>query len=353
MAVGFPTPQAGARPGRRLGRIARRSALLLAAVGAGFLALQRLQRPSVLVGPGFRVEVVDRARTGHQRAERLVFLDGGRRLAVTCPRYNRVAQYRVLDGRRLQRQPDLKLGGRPVALGVVGDRLIVLQRPAGDARHVEEAWWDVYDPQGRPVGSKFRVGFDPDDLAVLPDGRTALVLLSGSAEGESNRPAPSLLVLEISDLAHPRPIAELAFDRPGDDPERLAYGPANGMVTASLHDSNEVIRIDLSRPQAPRILERRPLAPGEEHLLSGGQAGSVEFGIGGGASRRIELDARAITLDVLDGRRRVARLPLSGFNEFRPMELAAQSLGADGLLAAVSDRSGGVCLVRVDRTTPE
>jgi hypothetical protein len=366
-------------PARRFARLA---VVALVVAAGSLVALRPRFWPRVAEGPGFRLELVSHARTGHQRAERLVFLDGGRRLAVSCPRYGHVVIYRIVDEKRLERRSDVKLDGRPVALAAWGDRLIVLQRPSGDARHVEPAWWDVLDAEGRLVGSRFRLGFDPDDLAVTPDGQTALVLLSGRAEGEPNRPAPCLAVVKIADLNHPRIVGSVPFEGPADDPERLSVDFARDMAAVTLRGSNEVAWIDVSNREQPRIARRQALP--ESHRLPGGlellpsgavrvsdaegnglwEIGpdrSLSLGEGlpefathpspDGSPRLLGLNGRTGSLEVRMGDGRTTSLPLVHFGEFRPTGLAVQDLDQGGrMLVAFSDRSGAIGLVRLDPT---
>jgi hypothetical protein len=361
---------------RRFTTRMRRFALLIAAlavVSLGAVAAVRFARPSAVEGPGFRLEVVSRVRTGHQRAERLVFLEGGERLAVACPRYNRVVIYRITGDFQLVRERDLKLDGRPVALAATPSSLIVLQRPAGDARHVEEAWWDVFTPGGEPVGSRFRLGFDPDDLAVSPDGRTALVLRSGRAEGEWNRPLPSLLAVAIEGTT-PRPLGAVDFTDANDDPERLAWDASSGQAVVALGGSQSVARIDFSDTDHPRLIERLRL-PAEIEVPAGVAIASMnsvrvadsaggglwEIGMDGAAtgvaegirefaelapSRLIGASAQSGALEVWESGTCRARLALAGLGEFQPMGLAVADRPG-GRLIAVSDRSGAVCLVRM------
>ena len=98
----------------------------------------------------------------------------------------------------------------------------------------------AFDFQGGPVGSKVRVGMYPDDLAVTPDGRHALVLTSGRAEGGAHRPAPALDVVALgskSGSEPPRVVGHVTFEGPGDDPARLtlsATGRRGGGHAAGL-----------------------------------------------------------------------------------------------------------------------
>src|SRR5262249_7112875 len=148
--------------------------------------------------------------------------------------YNRVVLYRVGPGPALGIVRDIPLAGRPVDVRSARDSIYVLERPANDARHLEEAFWERFDFRGQPVGEKFRLGFDPDDMALADDHRTPLLLLSGNAEGDPHRPKPSLRVFNLEDSAHPMLKGEVFFDAPGDDPYRLAFSDATRRAVVSL-----------------------------------------------------------------------------------------------------------------------
>ena len=156
---------------------------------AGALAVRAARRPELRLGPCTLTEVA-RVATGHQRAERLAFADHGRLIAVTCPRYDRVVLYRVTDDLRLELHRDIELPGHPMAIWPAQDRLYVLERPAGDARHVEPGFWETIDFQGRRIGSRYRVGFYPDDLVITPDGRYRTRLDVGERRGRSSSAQP-------------------------------------------------------------------------------------------------------------------------------------------------------------------
>lgn len=356
--------------------------VLAAAVIAISLALAVVVAFSIphdraIEGGGLRLEFHDRVRTGHQRAERLVFLDQGRRLAVACPRYNRVVVYRLRDDGPMSLDLDIPLEGRPVALAATADRLIVLQRPSGDARHVEEAWWDEFARDGTRTEARFRVGFDPDDLVLSPDGRLAIVLCSGRAEGEHNRPAPGLLVVDRS-TQPARKIAALEFPNDGDDPERLAWDPASGRAWVALRDSHELLSLDLSEASEPRWVGRIALSSSvmqpasltldpagtiwltdAEHgglwfVTSDATAGhaacdwvvadaGIPFGMVGAASHG--------ALDLTAPGKVSLRLPAARFGDFQPVSLASD-LGPDGGWIALSDRSGSVETIRLKVTGP-
>ena len=244
---------------RPSGRIATILVAALAALaGAGAFGLNARRKFEVVAGP-YRVVEVARVATGHQRAERLVFLDKGKLLAATCPRYGRVMLYRVNEANGLELRRDIELTGRPVALSSTLDRLFVLVRPNNDARHVEEGWWESFDLEGKSIGSKTLVGLYPDDMAITPDGRHALVLTSGRGEGGDHRPMPSLTVYDLDDAVRtsPRVVGQLDFDHSGDDPARLALSDDGSMAAVSLQGSNAVAWVDLADLRQPRLASLR------------------------------------------------------------------------------------------------
>lgn len=230
------------------------------------LKVQASRRSQLTVGPVELTEV-ERVGTGHQRAERVTFADGGKRLAVTCPRYNRVMLYRVGTEPRLEGLRDIELAGKPMAIWAANERFYVLERPAGDDRHVEPGWWETFDLDGKPLGSRQRAGMYPDDFVVTPDGRHALLLTSGRGEGDANRPAPALDILDLTQDS-PHVVGHLTFDRKGDDPFRLRLSATGHYAVVSLFGTNEVASVDLTDPARPSLIGRSALPEGGMPRLS-------------------------------------------------------------------------------------
>ena len=239
---------------RREGKVRVGLVALLVAIAAGTGLAVNASRRAELTIPGHRLAEVSRFAPGQQRAERLAFLDGGKLLIATCPRYLRAVLVRVNEGRELEALADIDVGGRAVAIATAKDHFTILTRPHGDARHLEEAWWQSFDLAGNPIGGRVRIGWDPDDFAFSDDGKTAYVLTSGKAEGESNRPAPALIVFDLAD-GTPRAVGRVVFDDPKDDPERLVLLP-NGRAAVSLSGTNQVARLELADPAAPKLIDR-------------------------------------------------------------------------------------------------
>lgn len=264
--VNAPSPTSPSGPTRPAGKIL--TPLLLALTGAGVLAglvaaglaWSMVQKAEVEAGP-YHAEEVARVATGHQRAERLAFLDGGRLLAATCPRYSRVMLYRVTDRRGLDLVADIDAGGRPVALAAGTDRLYVLTRPANDARHIQEGWWEAFSFAGRPLGSRHQVGLYPDDFALVgPASRPHLaVLTSGRGEGDSRRPAGALTTYDVDvGSANPTTLGRVEFDQPGDDPGRLAVAPDGRTAAVSIIGQKPAVAwLDLADLSKPRLVARR------------------------------------------------------------------------------------------------
>jgi DNA-binding beta-propeller fold protein YncE len=170
--------------------------------------------------------------------------------------------YRVTEASGLDLVRDIELEGRPVALATTTDRLFVLVRPNNDARHVEEGWWETFDLAGKAIGSKVRVGFYPDDLAITPDGRHALVLTSGRGEGGDHRPKPSLSAYDLGADGGPKLLSRLDFDEEGDDPARLALSDDGTKAAVSLQGTRSIAWVDLARVEEPRLIVRRWWAKG-------------------------------------------------------------------------------------------
>ena len=262
-----------------------------------------------------------RIAVGQQRAERLTFLDGGRLLVATCPRYHRVVLTRITDAREFEEIGDIEVGGRPVAVAPGKDRFTVLVRPHGDARHLEEAWWQAFDLAGDPIGSRARIGWDPGDFAAAPrTSRSAYVLTSGSAE---ERDQPSVAGGESSSTWRtetPKSIGRIPFDDPKDDPERLILLP-DGRAAVSLRGSDQVARLDLSDPKAPKLIDRLrvpdhgvPLAMAvgkDGRLLVGDPDASAFWRVEGDRLVQVDVDGKVADL-VGDRGIRLATPPREG-----------------------------------------
>ena len=358
------------------GRVRAGLVVLLVAIAAGTGLAVNASRRAELTVAGHRFVEVSRHAPGQQRAERLAFLYGGRLLVATCPRYHRVVLTRITDSREFEEVNAIEVGGRPVAIAAAKDRFTVLVRPHGDARHLEEAWWQAFDVAGDPIGSRVRIGWDPDDFAFSDDGRLAYVLTSGSAEGETNRPAPALIVFDLAD-GTTKAIGRLAFDDPKDDPERLILLP-DGRAAVSLRGSDQVARLDLSEPRSPKLIDRLnvpdhgvplALAVGKDgRLLIGDPDASafwrldgdhlVQVDVDGGVADLVEAEGFVFT--TLPRGSGVAVLPAGGEDRLgvlsirgtanlgntRPLGIA---YSPERKLLAVSNRAGGsLHLIAVD-----
>ena len=251
---------------RRPGRVAPAALIVLVVAGAvaamvGGMVLWSASRPHAVVAGPYRIEEVARVATGHQRAERLTFLDGGHLLAATCPRYDRVMLYRVTPALGLDLVADIAVGGRPMALATGPDRLYVLARPTNDARHVEEGWWEAFDFRGRSLTPKRRVGLYPDDFALAgkPESPRLVVLTSGRGEGDKGRPPAALTVYDLDvGSANPGVMARVEF--PGlDDLGRLAISADGRTGAVSVVGPQPAVAwFDLADLAAPRAATRRP-----------------------------------------------------------------------------------------------
>ncbi len=325
------------------GRIAWVLVLVLAtalAGVAGALAVQAARRAELRLGPCTLTEVA-RVATGHQRAERLAFADHGQLLAVTCPRYNRVVLYGVTDDLRLELHRDIELEGRPVAIWPAADRLYVLQRPRGDARHVEPGFWETFDFQGRRLSSRYRVGFYPDDLTITRDGRFALVLTSGRAEGDPHRPRPALAVIELGadSVAH-RVTGRVELDNGGADPDRLALSASGRQAIIGMLRKEQAVTVDLADPAEPAIVDRSNRGMNPETV----RLDLPELGECVAWPRPLE---SALDLYEAASMRPLGRLCLRGALNLSPTRPTNVAQTAERGLVAIATRSGSVHLIAI------
>ena len=355
------------------GKIWPAALLAIATIGVGIGAAVYATRPQRADCGAFSLAAVSRVGTGHQRAERVLFLDDGNRIAVTCPRYNRVQIYRIDAEYHMILELDRELDGKPVALASQGRRLFVLQRPSGDARHVEEGYLEIFDRSGAPLGSKIRVGFDPDDLAVTRDGAWAYVINSGHAEGEANRPDPSILSIRLTGDV-PAVIDRRAFSGPGDDPDRLRLSDDEKALVVSLRGSLRKAEVEIGKRGALRVerfesLERFPLAcAGLAEMGTGTSktrsqspfppdlrrlppsAGNAEFAFEARERRLFATvpDGSAVEVFDIGTSRSLGRLPLRGAANLSPVRPMGIDFSVERGLIAVGSRNGAVHLVKIE-----
>ncbi len=350
------------------GRIGIGLVIVLLVLAVGTLIIQRTRQPAELHCGRFSLVVTDRAKTGHQRAERVAFLDRGRLVAVTCPRYDRLVLFQVTDEDTLTQFRDVKLSGKPVALWPTPDQLYVLQRPSGDARHLVPGFWQVFDFQGHELGSKFPVGYDPDDLVLIAGGRVALVLLSGHAEGETNRSDPSLVAIDLQANGQPRIVSEVLFDHPRDDPDALNLSRRETHAAVVLRGTEQIAGIDLADPLHPRITGRVPLAErkmpyvsisGDDQILMPVRSDRHAIAIteprkadeDSTETRRYlactRPDASAIEVASLLNGRSLGCLPVRGPGNLGTVIPMALGYSPERNRLALADRSGGVHLIAI------
>ncbi len=214
--------------------------------------VRNANRPVTANAGPWALRETDRLTTGQQRVDRVAFAADGDRLAGICPRYNRLLTYQVDSELKLRPIAETQLEGRPVSIVPLGSRFLVLQRPAGDQKHLEPGWWEMYDPDGKKVGSRNLAGFYPDDFAPSPDGRYLFVLSSGRAEGDQKKPLPALEVVAIDRIgSSSRSVGRLTLD-PTDDPARLTLSASGRFAAVFLAKSKRTAAVDLTIPEAPR-----------------------------------------------------------------------------------------------------
>jgi glycerol-3-phosphate acyltransferase PlsY len=360
-----PPPPSEDRAGRVVPLVLAGVALMAGVAGVvGWAARPREVGP-VACGP-FVLEQVAKLGTGQQRAGDLVFLEGGNRLVVASTRYNRALFLEVAPDGALKVAKDVALDGRPVALASRGDSVLVLQRPTGDARHLEEGYWEVFNAAGDRLGPKVRVGWDPDDLVLSADGTKAFVLTSGHAEGETGRPDPALAVLDLTTHAQaPRTIGRISFTRKGDDPEDLSLSASGDYAVVALAGTAQVAAVDLTGPDGPVEIGRQPLMERELPTLSEAAEGdpilmpvcterATVVVPSLHAPLLVSTLPEASALELVEGtsRRLIGQVPLrwsSAWKEVRPTGLA---YSPERRLLAVANRAGGIHVLKLVDTTP-
>lgn len=226
--------------------------------------------PGKLVGTnssfGWSVDHYARIGTGLQRADTIAFFNSGTRLAMTCPRYTRLTLWDVPQASAVPTPlAELELQGRPQRLAAYRDKIVVVERPPGDDRHIKPAFIEVFQADGRRLAGPVDIGWDADDMTLTErDGRLyGLILLSGNAEGEDNRPNPSVKIVEIDpDRFTLKELADSEIPESkikNQDPLRIVSGsfqkmPENRdlfMALITLGRSGAVRRLDWTNPAGP------------------------------------------------------------------------------------------------------
>jgi glycerol-3-phosphate acyltransferase PlsY len=358
-------PKIGRRQDAPPGRASVWILAIVAAVGLGSITLHRMTRAATLDCGEFTLVDLGHVKTGHQRATRPVFGDGGKLLAVLCPRYNRMMVYRVRGLRSLELFKEVTLDGQPTAMVGTRSGFLVLERPTGDDRHVHPGHLQAYDFDGEKSGPRIAVGFDPRDLAISADGRRGLVLTSGRAEGNSKLPPPAL---EILDLVEAREISHLAFERDGDRPTRLSTSSSGSGVAVGLAGTDQVAAIDLSDPSSPHLIGRSPISRVDVPYPSRSADDSILMPVasdreiavipdsGGNLSGHIasvEVDSSELDIREIGSPKALGRLPLRGSANFAPIRPTGVAYSPERGLIAVTSRSGGVHLIEIRRGTPD
>jgi glycerol-3-phosphate acyltransferase PlsY len=230
--------------------------------------LRRASAVAELNAGPWTLREIDRASTGQQRADRVAFAPGSSRFVVTCPRYDQLIIYQVGAQKKLEVIKEIELPGRPVAVAALADRFLVLERPPGDQRHVEPGWWHAFDLDGNQVGGRHLAGFYPDDMSVAPDGKYLFVISSGRGEGDPKKPLPALEVVALLPEAKAgQVVGRLEFDA-NDDLDRLVLAASSRAAAVLLPRSSQTAAIDLTVPEAPRLIARAPVGSSDTPYVS-------------------------------------------------------------------------------------
>lgn len=102
-----------------------------------------------------------------------------------------------------------------------------------------------------------------------------LVLTSGHAEGEENRPDPALRVFDLTDPDSPKLTSTVVFGERGDDPERLVLSQNGTHAAVVLRGTNRVVSLHLSDPRHPEELGSVALASEPYPYLSRSESDAI------------------------------------------------------------------------------
>jgi glycerol-3-phosphate acyltransferase PlsY len=340
--------------------------LLALPVAAGTWAVRHAWRVEVLDAGPYTLRQVARASTGHQRASRLTFYEEGHRLALLCPRYERLVLFQVGPEDALTVTGEVQLGGRPMALAATSDHLLVLERPSSDRRHLEPGWVDMFGPNGESRGSRFEAGVNPDDLAITPDGRSALVLTGARTEGDGQPPTRFLLVFDLQ-CDPPRQVASLDLGLWEDEPGRIHLAESGKAAVVAIHALGKSVAVDLTVIGEPRALKELPLPSRELGYLSSdgddrivmpvaSPTETIALDFNGGPSLLAGTCPRDSAIEAVltrdGGEFSLGRLRLRGplnLGEVKPTGLA---WSPERRLLAVAAKSGAVHLLALTEKTP-
>ena len=342
---------------------------VLIVAGASWLVRNARTPIEIHAGP-WSLRETARESTGQQRSTRVVFNERGDRLAVMCPRYNRVLVYGVADDDTLDLVSKIEVAGRPMAIAAAGGKLVVLVRPANDQKHLEAGWSEVFTFDGARIGPRIPAGYYPDDLGVTPDGRRLLVLCSGRGEGDPDKPAPELTILPADFGPNPpEPLGRLRFE-PGDDPDRLTVSAQGTRALVTLAHSNQAIAVGLTQPEAPVVSGRLELGAGEPPYVSRSPDGdwlimrpTLDFEAVAVASPLSKTNDQTVSPDYLfftrpdvsaleivqvDPGRTLGRFPVKGPFNLGGTETTGLAFSRTRGLLAVATKPGTVHLVRLE-----
>ena len=170
----------------------------------------------VTAGP-WTLRETHRELTGQQRSTRVLFAEHGRKLAVMCPRYNKVLLYDVTLRPDLEPAAEIALEGRPVAMATAGDRLVVLERPPGDDKHLGPGWWETFTLDGSLQALASRPATIPTTWPSLPTAGSCSCSVPARPRETRRSPCPASMFSRL------RPTA-MAIASPDRPPEPGAEG---------------------------------------------------------------------------------------------------------------------------------
>lgn len=175
-------------------------------------------------------------------------------------------------------------------------RLLVLEKAAAHAR--------LIDPVTREVTARIPVGNGPHEVAVSPDGRTAVVCDYGD-----QKPGQTLTVIDVPNQKAVATFALEGEDRVGEEtkvraflrPHGIRFLPSGTQVVVTSESSRRLLVVDLAQQKVLRAL---PTAQPTLHMVELAPTGDLAYGT--------SIQDGTLGVFALDGSASTARLVATG-----------------------------------------
>jgi glycerol-3-phosphate acyltransferase PlsY len=218
-------------------------------------------RPTGFENDILSIQATERIPARWQRATHLAWWQNSSRLAVSHPRFNRIAIHEWNEQNRSFFSREIELEGRPEAIATdptdAIPSLLILQSAGFEGVHLKPGWIQAFDTNLNPLGDRFEVGDYPKDLVILPRLCAAAVLTAGRAEGDPNRDPPRISLIELDERGCPARVRSyVELNNPLDQPQSLAVrqDETATYLAVACFRSRRVIGFDIHDATSPREL---------------------------------------------------------------------------------------------------